>query len=146
MLKCGKCGYIFDAFDCVGGIRCPDCGNQRDIGEIEPCEICHRYHTNCINGICKDCQEKAATVETALGMGAMYSDPVEINGFLLYVFGKDRIEKILMDALHAEPSKVIDKDAERYCLDDVYQYTDYLMMMELEDVKQKTSKKRSRMK
>lgn len=135
MLKCGKCGYLFDEFNCVGGIKCPECGNQRNIGEIEPCIICNRYHTNCINGVCGDCQEKMSNVESALGMGAMYSEPVEINGFLLYVFGKDRIEELLMQKLREEPQKVIDKDADRYCLDDVYQFTDYLLMCETEKLK-----------
>lgn len=129
MLKCNKCGAVFAD---VGIIECPECGNRRNIAEIEQCKVCREYHTSCINGICKDCRERSATIETALGMGDVYTYPVELNGFLTYVFGKDRIEEILKRELEHEPKNVIELDAEKYCFDDVYQYTDYLCDMENE--------------
>ena len=131
MLKCGKCDCVFDEFSCIGGIKCPECGNQHNIAPLEKCAICREYHSTCINGICKDCYESSATIETALGMGDVYSEPVELNGFLVSYFGKDRIEEILKKALVSDPKDVKDK-ARHYCVDDVYQLTDYLAEMEWE--------------
>lgn len=132
MLKCGNCGLVFDEFGCVGGIKCPECGNQRNIGEIEQCKVCREYHTSCINNICKWCRENAATIETAMAMGDVYTDKIELNGFLTYVFGKDRIEELLKQELAKEPKNVIEADAEKYCFEDVYAYTDYLYDCEME--------------
>lgn len=94
--------------------------------------MCGEYHSELINGICKDCFKNSANCETAIGYGNTYLEPIELNGFLVHFFGKDRIEEILTKALDDEPNKKVEEEARRYCMDDQFQFSDYLAQMEFE--------------
>lgn len=138
MLKCKRCGNIFYGFG-SDGAYCPECQtrNSDDFVEIEQCMVCRRYRSKLTNGICGDCIERMSTIETALGLGDVYTESVELNGFIVYVLGKDRIEKLLREALEQRPKRNIEKDAERFCMDDLWIYTDYLSDMEYEKSRSK---------
>ena len=62
---------------------------------------------------CDDCLRKEASLKNALKLGATETVPVELNGLLAYLFTKDEIERILIEAITDADAKHI----EAFCMD-----------------------------
>lgn len=111
----------------VGGGECPSCGSFNTDESIE-CVVCGRTIplSKSQNGVCIKCLRESANVDTAVGLGWKYTDAVEVNGFLSYFFGTERINEILMNALVNSNPETMKKDAERYCFDDLDAFSAYV--------------------
>lgn len=122
MVRCKSCGFLFSNQD-----ECPSCGSTF-VDELEECVFCGRSVTKPYiwNGVCNSCQKEYATVDTALGFGERYTDVVEINGFVSYFLGSDRINEILTNYVRNANQETLSKDAVRFCEDDFDCYTMYL--------------------
>lgn len=122
MYICNDCGMLF-----IDGGECPSCGSKHTEEAAERA-VCGKTipASKAANGVCIRCLRDAANVQTAIGFGWRYTDAVEINGFLSYFFGADRINEILMNALVNSNQKIAQKDAEIYCFDDVDCFSEYV--------------------
>ena len=122
MVRCKKCGYLFQNQD-----ECPSCGyNITD--EMEECVFCGKLYAepNILNRVCKDCLKEHATVDTALGYGERYTHFVELNGFVAYFLGQDRINEILEKYVRNSNEETLKKDALVFLTDDPDCYTLFL--------------------
>lgn len=122
MVRCKECGYLFMNQD-----ECPCC-HSKYVGELEECIFCGKPTSAPYiwNGVCTDCQKEHATAETALAYGERYTDVIEINGFVSYFLGQDRINEILTNAVRNSSEETLKKDAFRFLDDDFDCYTLFL--------------------
>lgn len=102
--------------------RCRECGK----GEYETatkCQICGNYYYD-EDGIdvCEACLEYDETVETAIGLGAENTEPVDINGFFVALFGEEKINEILA----REAQKAKQSDVVAYLYEDKISFVDYV--------------------
>jgi len=122
MKLCRSCGMLF-----TDGDSCPSC-DSKWVGEAVDCVVCGRtrVESETVNGVCKDCLKKSATIRTAIGLGERYTEICEVNSFFLYHLGQDKINELLLNAIvNAEPN-ALRKDAERFCTDDLDCLSEYL--------------------
>lgn len=115
MMMCMKCGALF-----TYGNICPDC-NSRECCEVDTCTVCgtEKPISRLVNGVCRNCLKKSVSVDMALAIGERYSDVVELNSFVVYFLGEDRIKEILMNAIVNGNPETLKRDAERFCMDDL---------------------------
>lgn len=102
--------------------HCRECG----IGEYEPatkCAICgNYYYTEDKTDVCEACLEDEETLENAIGIGAENTEPVDINGFFVALFGAAKINEILArEAQKAKQSEIRD-----YLYDDKMGFVEYV--------------------
>jgi hypothetical protein len=102
--------------------RCRECGR----GEYEPatqCAICGNYYYDEDKiDVCEACLEDEETVENAIGIGAENTEPVDINGFFVALFGAAKINEILeKEARKAKQNEICD-----YLYDDKIGFVDYV--------------------
>jgi hypothetical protein len=102
--------------------RCRECGK----GEYETatkCQICGTYYYD-EDGIdvCEACLEDEETVENAIGIGAENTEPVDINGFFVALFGAAKINEILA----REAQKAKQSDIMAYLYEDKISFVEYV--------------------
>ena len=125
MVRCENCGRLYQNRD-----ECPYCHWKYE-GETEECIFCGKSVTKPFiwNGVCRSCQKEHATVETAIGYGARYTSVVEINGFVAYFLGEERINAILNSYVRNSSEETLKADAFWFLDDDDDCYTLYLNEM-----------------
>lgn len=104
---------------------CPYCGSE-DIDEAEECSECGEYHFELFNGICAGClKDLAYDEQTAWEYGQEYSEKVEVNGLLAYLF-PDINEALLKLA----KERLNNNDHVQYCTDDLDAFSDFIKRRE----------------
>jgi hypothetical protein len=92
--------------------------------EVYECEFCGRktYNDDCE---CDECKKEQllniATIDTAIEYGEDEKQCIELNGFLAWIFGAEKIERILRDALTESDLEY----AESFCMDDWMAFSDW---------------------
>lgn len=119
MYKCEKCGAFFDepefdtaweyrgecwgqpSFERVSDLKCPECGTLEMVVEAEVCELCGEPYLwdETESQICPNCMMSHSNIDFCYKAGAECADDIELNGFLLSMFSKEKIEEILLREL-----------------------------------------------
>jgi hypothetical protein len=121
MYICDTCGRLYDGEfrqykEAHGELVFDDvcrCGGE--FVEAKKCNYCGEWFYDREElEVCEDCITEATTVENALELGARGTLPAEINGFIVDLLGKDKINEILAEWVKAN---INDDNVEvyRYC-------------------------------
>ncbi len=120
--RCLECGHIFEEGEqarwsesrgeywgtpCSEEMSgCPICKGEYE--ETTPCEICGSEHLEyeLTGGVCDECVENYKyDIEMCYKVGEECKEDVELNGFLVSIFGKCKIESILWRELLKQQEK-----------------------------------------
>lgn len=132
MLVCERCGAEYDDWDDVPHYedrdyisgarfcRCEtiyecSCGSDK-IVEAKECAECGRYIPEDGPDLCEDClNEKIHNKDLAFQYGTDNRDSIELNSFILHLFGNDthKIEQVLKRVIEQD-IVITDKDLESY--------------------------------
>lgn len=129
IFKEGEEGYFYQESDFWGvadreKIKCCPVCHIEDYEELESCKICGSEHFNeeINGGVCDECIEKYHhDLDMCFKVGSNDTEPIQINCFLAFIFEKNEIEKILLDALKDKQKylkEYVDKDCENFVNND----------------------------
>lgn len=107
--------------------RCPSCGTHDVMVEAKKCKICGEYFKkeDLMEGICPNCLDEEKTVKNVLGIGDMFKEKIEINGFAVQALGIDKINDILCKWCE---ENFVNRDGAvmKYCDEDELCFADYV--------------------
>ena len=134
-MKCTRCGQINEEMnvDYVDGgyegephYSCPYCGHD-DWDEVFQCAECGEWFTEdeLLEDLCRDCFDKAATVESVKEYGASYGTDVEVNSLYACAFTTAQINAILAREFAALNGAEQKKAAADAACDDPYNFREW---------------------
>lgn len=116
MYKCLHCGSVLKDEElsvireqvgwfgeCEEKFACPYC--HQDVENAKQCKICGSYHfdENMNGGVCDDCiEDKKNDIDLCFEIGKNCEESVSLNCFLLSMYSKEDIERILLEDLKKE--------------------------------------------
>lgn len=108
----------------VGDILCEKCSGVLE--EASKCELCENY---CSYKICDECINENLNLNTALKVGGLNTETIEINGFTKYIIDDEELDKLISSYLvwktDGNPD-VANEIIKEYLLEDKYYFEDLL--------------------
>ena len=138
MYICEKCHNTFEEpkeLKNMGGdigesdYCCPWCGYTEEFSEVIECAICGEIvrESETEECVCEKCLNKYAGRKHAFQLGDKNKDFVFLNGFVVSFFDEKEVEQILREVLvHRYWESDIDEKGKEYCLDDKWEFANYL--------------------
>jgi predicted amidophosphoribosyltransferase len=108
---------------------CPYCHGWFE--ELQECKICGATATeeNLTLGVCNDCLIKHSTIDNCIDYGNEHKEKVEINEFLVWFFGAERINQFLIEEAK-KMNKFLPIDCYEYVDNDLSSFADYIKRKE----------------
>jgi hypothetical protein len=120
MYICKECGDVFNQFEvdtweedrgefwgmpCYERMSgCPNC--RGDYVEAKRCVECGAWIPEDDWDMCEECMADYENEEICLELGVETEDEIKLNGFLLSVYSRKEIEKILLEHLKQDEEKM----------------------------------------